>query len=84
MKWRPTLLTLEQSIAWIVVGGFFYVVPVLFYGYGLHLHDCPGLLGMATGIGIFAYGLGSAIVVTQRNREARMRRETESSQAENR
>ena len=84
MKKKPTLLTLEQSIYLIVVGGFFYVLPALLYGYGLRLHNWPQLLGTATGIGMFAYGLGSAIVVTQRNREARIRREAESSQAENR
>ena len=84
MSRKPKLLTLEQSIILIVFGGFLIVASGVFYGYGLRLHDCPGLLGTATGIGIFAYGLGSAIVVTQKNREDRMRREEESSQAGNR
>ena len=82
MKDKPNLLTLEQSIILIVFGSFFVVGSDLFSQF--RLHDWWRLLDMAIGIGMFAYGLGSAIVVTQRNREARMRREAESSQAENR
>jgi hypothetical protein len=67
MSWEPRLLSLEESIALIVVSGFLCVIPAFFYGYGLRMHNWPQLLQTAIGIGMFAYGLGSAIVVSKRN-----------------
>jgi len=75
MNWKPRLLSLEESIAWIVISGFLYGIPAVLYGYGLHLRSWKEWATLVSWVGMFAYGIWSAIVVSQKNRRERIQRE---------
>jgi hypothetical protein len=84
MKWKPRLLSLEESILWIVVTGFLFIVPACLYGYGLRFRSWKESADLAFFLGMFIYGVWSAIVVSKRSRNERIQREVESSLGNNR
>jgi hypothetical protein len=75
MSWKPRLLSLEESIAWIVISGFFVVIPACLYGHGLHPHDWKQCVDLVFWVGMFAYGIWSGIQSGRRNRWERIERE---------
>ena len=84
MSWKPRLLSLEQSIGWIVISGFLFVIPACLYGYGLHFRNWKECADLAFWVGMFAYGIWSGIVVSRRNSKERIQREGQSSLGRNR
>jgi hypothetical protein len=78
MSWKPRLLSIEESIAWIVVSGFFVVIPACLYRYGLHPRDWKEWVDLVFWAGMFIYGIWSGIESGRRNRLERTKREAES------
>ena len=83
MSWKPRLLSLEESVAWIVISGFLYLVPAVLFGYGLHFRSWKEGADLVLWVGMFAYATWSAIIVGKRNRHDRIRRDAELSWGKN-
>ncbi len=84
MSWKPRSMSLEQSIYWIVVSGFLFLIPAVLYGYGLHFRSWRESVDPVFFGGMFVYGLWSAIVASLRNRDEQMQYEQESRLEKNR
>ena len=76
MSWKPRLMSVEESIAWIVGSAFLVVIPACLYGYGVDLHSWKKCAELVFWVGMFAYSTWSAIKGAKRNRQERIQRET--------
>ena len=83
MSWKLRPLPLEGSIALIVSGVFFFVIPACLYGYGLHFRTWEECADLVSGVWMFAYAIWSGIVVSRRNSNGRISREAESASGKN-
>jgi hypothetical protein len=75
MRWKPRLLSVEQSIGVIVFATFLVVLPACLYGYGVDLHDWKKCAELSFWVIVLVYAVWSGIEAGRRNRRERIHRE---------
>jgi hypothetical protein len=80
-SWKPRLLSLEESMWWIVLSGFLVVIPACLHG--VHLRSWKEYADLGIWVAMFGYGVWSAVAVSRKNRQERARGDAESPFREN-